>query len=53
MEIERRYAAVLHHVVKRMMEAVGSLLSDALALPPTDADASVSLRARPVVSHRL
>ena len=53
MEIERRYAAVLHHVVKRMMEAVGSLLSHLLALPPTDVDASISEQAQPLVSHTL
>ena len=53
MEIERRYAAVLHHVVKRMMEAVGSLLSHLLALPPPDSDASISERARPVVGYIL
>ena len=35
-EIERRYAAVLHHMVKREMESITPLLTTLVAMSPTD-----------------
>ena len=48
-EIERRYAAVLHHTVKRMMEGVGRIVSQLLAQPPPDGS-PISSMAEPIVS---
>lgn len=48
-EIERRYAAVLHHTVKRMMEGAGRIVSQVLAQPPPDGS-PISSMADPIVS---
>lgn len=49
-EIERRYAAVLHHTVKRMMEGAMPLLAK-LLMPQMPEDVSLSMQAEPLVSN--
>lgn len=47
-EIERRYAAVLHHTVKRMMEGIIRIAVQVLAQPPSE-DRPSSAMAAPIV----
>ena len=48
-EIERRYAAVLHHTVKRMMEGIAWRVKQVLAVVPSEETPSL-LAADPIVS---
>lgn len=53
-EIERRYALVLHHAVKRMMEGLSLVLTQTLAQPHADdfvAEPIVRSSPVPLVPH--